>query len=246
MPSSVIAFVSSKGGVAKTTSATHLAIQLAQKGAGIIVIDADKNRHIAAWAKLPGVPPTLSVISENVDHETILDHIEEARSHAAFIIIDVAGDATPIISSAVSRADFVVIPSLASHLDSGEARRVIKMLRHQERLIGRPIPFAVLWTKTSPAIVTKEERHVLRRFAEENIPQFETKLHERAAFRAIFSFGGTLSDLDPKDVNKPGEAIENAKDFRVEIIQRLRELRHAETPERAPEPPRPALRVVEG
>ena len=47
----VISFISPKGGVGKTTAATILTTQLARK-AKVIVIDADPNRPVAAWAQL--------------------------------------------------------------------------------------------------------------------------------------------------------------------------------------------------
>jgi hypothetical protein len=32
------------------------------------------------------------------------------------------------------------------------------------------------------------------------IPMFGTQIHEREAYRALFAFGGTLTDLDPAQV----------------------------------------------
>lgn len=50
----VIAFSSPKGGAGKTTAATLLATVLAQRGASVAVIDADPNKNVVDWAKLPG------------------------------------------------------------------------------------------------------------------------------------------------------------------------------------------------
>ena len=51
---------------------------------------------------------------------------------------------------------------------------------------------------------------------------FTTQLHEREAFRAIFSFRQTLEELDPKDVSNLDKAIANAEQFAVEVIEKLR------------------------
>ena len=55
----VIAFSSPKGGAGKTTAATVLATVLAERGASVTVIDADPNRNVVDWARLPGKPACL-------------------------------------------------------------------------------------------------------------------------------------------------------------------------------------------
>ena len=52
----VIAFSSPKGGAGKTTAATVLATVLAERGATVTIIDADPNKNVVDWAKLPGKP----------------------------------------------------------------------------------------------------------------------------------------------------------------------------------------------
>ena len=79
-----IAFISPKGGVGKTTAATILATQLARR-APVIVIDADPNQPIDAWAKLGNVPEQLTVVTK-VTQETILDQIDDAITKAPFVI----------------------------------------------------------------------------------------------------------------------------------------------------------------
>jgi chromosome partitioning protein len=60
---SIISVTSPKGGVGKTTTATILATVLAERGASVIVIDADQNGGVVDWARLPGVPATLKVVA---------------------------------------------------------------------------------------------------------------------------------------------------------------------------------------
>ncbi|WP_306666057.1 ParA family protein, partial [Escherichia fergusonii] len=47
----VISFVSSKGGVGKTTSAVVLAGEFAAAGRKVCLIDADPNRPLEAWVR---------------------------------------------------------------------------------------------------------------------------------------------------------------------------------------------------
>jgi chromosome partitioning protein len=109
-------------------AATLLATELAQKGASVTVIDADPNRNVADWAKLPGAPEGLTVISD-VTEETIVDQIETASAKAAFVIVDLEGTANLLVSYAISFADFVVIPMQGSQLDAKQAGRQIRLNR---------------------------------------------------------------------------------------------------------------------
>ncbi len=43
-------------------------------------------------------------------------------------------------------------------------------------------------------------------------------MHERDAFRAIFSFGGSLSDLDRGQGGNVAAAIANARAFTAEVL----------------------------
>jgi chromosome partitioning protein len=228
----VIVFSSPKGGSGKTTSATILATELAERGASVTIIDADPNRNVVDWAKLPGVPKNLTVLAaaatnrddeETVVEETIIDQIEEASAKTAFVIVDLEGVASLLMSYALSRANFVVIPVQGSQLDAKQAARQMKLIRDQGRVVGRAIPFAVLLTRTNPAIVPRTQRHIEERFSESSVPIFQTRLYDREAFRAMFSYGGTLSGLAGKGVSNLDAAIRNAHAFAAEVIQRLRE-----------------------
>jgi len=47
-------------------------------------------------------------------------------------------------------------------------------------------------------------------------------MHEREAFRAIFSFGGTVNDLSPAQVSNLQSAAANAQAFAGEVVGLLR------------------------
>jgi chromosome partitioning protein len=217
----VIAFSSPKGGAGKTTAATILATVLAERGASVAVIDADPNKNVVDWSHLPGKPASLSVTGE-VGEETIVDAIEDAAGRAAFVIVDLEGAANLLVSYAISLADFVVIPVQGSQLDAKQAARQMKLIASQSRISGRSIPFAVLMTRVSPAIQPKTQRHIEARFHELAVPVLETRLYDREAFRAIFSFGGSVAGLADKGVSNLKAAIGNADEFAAEIIETLR------------------------
>lgn len=217
----VVAFSSPKGGAGKTTAAVVLATELAERGASVVVIDADPNRNVVDWARLPGRPASLEVVGD-VAEETIVDAIEAAAAKAAFVVVDLEGAASLMVSYAIAMADFVVIPTQGSQLDAKQAGRQMKLVRAQSRIAGRDIPFAVLFTRANPALQPRTQRHVEERFAELGVPVLETRLYDREAFRALFSFGGSLAGLAGQGVGNLVAARANALAFAAEIVERLR------------------------
>ena len=217
----VVVFASSKGGCGKTTCAVILGSELAQRGASVTIIDADPNRNVADWAKLPGAPAGLNVVGE-VTEETIVDAIEDASQRSTFVIADLEGSASLLVSYAVAMADLVLVPCQGSQMDARQAGRMVKLIGTQSRISGREIPFALVLTRTSPTIVGRTQRHIEGRFGEMALPVLATRLHDREAFRSLFSYGGTLAGLSDKAVSNLPAAQENARQFVAEIVERLR------------------------
>jgi chromosome partitioning protein len=217
----VITLSSPKGGAGKTTAATILATELAERGVAVTVIDADPNKNVVDWSKLPGKPAMLTVIGD-VTEETIVDAIEEAASKDAFVIVDLEGTASLMVSYAISMSDFVIIPVQGSQLDAKQAARQMKLIKAQEQITRRAIPFAVLFTRSNPAIQPKTQRHIEERFHELGVPVMDARLFDREAFRAIFSFGGSLNSLKDKGMSNLPTALTNALEFTSEVVERLR------------------------
>ena len=77
----VISFVSSKGGVGKTTGAVILAGELAEAGRSVVMVDADPNQPLLIWKKVRAVPPAISIVADE-SADTIIDTIDAARGRA--------------------------------------------------------------------------------------------------------------------------------------------------------------------
>ena len=216
-----VVFVSPKGGVGKTTAALLLAGELA-RSSQVTVIDADPNHPIRNWAHGGSAPGSLNVVAD-VDEDNIIERIEEAAAITPFVIVDLEGTAAKIVLLAISQADFVVVPTQGSQLDAEQASRALKVIKQQEKMSRRTVPFAVVLTRTNVAVRPRSTTHIQRALAEAGVPVLSTQLHEREAFRAVFAFRRTLEALDDADVPNLDKAILNAEAFAKEIVQRLRE-----------------------
>ncbi len=215
-----IVFVSPKGGAGKTTAALVLATQLS-RATGVTVIDADPNHPIQTWASKADMPSTFHVVS-SADEENIIERIEEAAAATPFVIVDLEGTAAKIVLLAVSQADLVIVPTQGSQLDAEQAGRALRVIRQQEKMSRRPVPFAVLLTRTNVTIRTRTMTHIQRGLTDASVPVLKTELHEREAYRAMFSFQQPLEKLDPADVNNIEKAIANAEQLTSEIVDLLR------------------------
>ncbi len=211
-----VVFVSPKGGVGKTTAALVLATQLA-RSTTVTMIDADPNRPIKSWTEGGGRMDNLKVISD-VDEDNILDKIEEAEEQSKIVVVDLEGTAAKIVLLAVTQADLVIIPTQGSQLDAEQASRALKVIRQQEKMTKRKVPYGVLLTRTNPLIRTRTMTHIQTGMLDAGVPVFETELHEREAYRAIFSFRKPLDQLEKGDVANIKKAIKNAEEFASEVV----------------------------
>jgi len=223
-----IVFASPKGGAGKSTSAVLLATELALKGATVTIVDADPNKPVSQWAAREGRPENLTVIAD-ISEKTIIDEMEAAARRTSFVVVDLEGTASMMVAYAISRADLVVIPTQGSQLDASEAAKAVKLVRQQEKAFGKKIPYAVLFTRTSSALRPRTLRHIQEQFIKHGVRAFETQIHERDAYRALFSFGGTLSSLNPAEVRNIDAAVINARAFAGELVSMLREISDSQT-----------------
>ncbi|MCP1561912.1 UNVERIFIED_ORG: chromosome partitioning protein [Methylobacterium sp. SuP10 SLI 274] len=217
----VIAFANPKGGAGKTTTALLLATELAAKGAAVTVIDADPERWISQWAKLPGKPGNVRIVAD-VTEESVVDAIEAAEEEAQFVIVDLEGTASLMVSNAIGMADLVVIPIQGSSMDAKGGAKMLRLIRNQEKMSRRKIAHAVVLTRTGAAVTSRALRNVAEQLRAGGIDIFATPIVERAAYRDLFDYGGTLAGLDGAQVSNLDKAIQNAREFAGEVVARLK------------------------
>lgn len=217
----IISFANPKGGAGKTTTALILISELATKGAKVTVIDADPEKWISGWGALDGKPDNVEIVSD-ITEDTIIDQIAEASKTSQFVIVDLEGTASLMVANAIGMSDLVVIPTQGSSMDAKGGAKTIKLIRNQERMARRSIPHAVVYTRTSAAVRSRSLRNVQEQLAKAGIDFFQTAIVERAAFRDVLDYGGTLGNLDPSQVSNVDKAVRNAQEFTGEVLARLK------------------------
>lgn len=217
-----ISFIQPKGGAGKSTAALVLASTFAREPkAKIAVLDCDPNRPIAKWRERGGGLSNLTVRALQ-PNEDFMEVVEDLEKQHLFVIIDTEGSRNDIAQMAAGVSHFVIIPAQSSQLDRDSAADAIKVIRQTSKMANRKIPHAVLLTKSSAAIKTKEGRETRAMFERHGVDVFDVELVERTAFKAMFSLSKTLFELDPKAVSGLDNAVINARRYAGEVVKRMK------------------------
>ena len=154
--------------------------------------------------------------------------IDAAAEDHAFVLVDLEGTASTVVAYAIGRADLVIIPLQAKQLDGKQAVRAIQLVKRQEKAFRRRIPHTVLLTRTSAAIRSRGLRAILEDLQAAEVNVLGVELIERGAFDAFLAYGGTLDQLDRKEVSGVDKAIENARAYAAAVVQLLRDNERAD------------------
>jgi chromosome partitioning protein len=194
-----IAFVSSKGGVGKTTSALLLGLGLADAGDPVALVDSDPNLPLSDWSARKPAPAAITVVQ--APHFADLPAaLRSAKRQAAWTIVDTEGGAPRMGGLAIANADYVITPLSASALEIKEARKMADLVAQVSAKERRAIPFACLFSRT-PGGVRRSFSSARGELKALGMPTLSTVLSDKEAFRAIFAYGGGLHELDSRKVS---------------------------------------------
>ena len=205
-----IVLASPKGGAGKTTTAVLLATEFAVGGADVTILDCDPNRCVSRWASKCPLPDRITVISDKVDESNIVSAIRTHDRAGRFLIVDLEGLVSRVMSRAVSQANLVITPMRATVLDAEVGVGIISLIATEEKVLKRKIKHAVAFTMTR-GIVTAQHRGIRHSLQEQGVTVIDPPLMERSAFSAIFSHGGNLRSMLKQ--GRMDKAIKNAELF---------------------------------
>lgn len=216
----VISFANAKGGAGKTTAALLLATEIAERGQTVTIFDADPQRWISTWSDLPGRHANISVQSQ-LSPATITEQIIEASAATDYVIVDLEGTENLLVANALSVSDLVVVPIQGSSMDARGGAKILRLIAKLEEIVRHDIRHCVVLSRTNAAVTTRALKAVQDHLAVSGIDVLMTAIVERAAYRDMFEFGGSLASLDPKLVTNLDKARDNAAQFAAEVLERV-------------------------
>lgn len=215
MPTIVVA--SPKGGAGKSTTAVLLGTELAHAGAEVVMLDCDPNRSLSLWADRSPLPSRIQLLGD-VTESDIVRTIKQHDQDGQIVLVDLEGVASRLVSRAISQADLVITPMRATTLDATVGVRALQLIAEEEEALDRKIAHAVVFTMTK-GVKSRQHSGIEASLAEQGVDLIEPPLMERAAFSALFEFGGDLRTM-PAQGNMEA-ARENAALFAQAVYQRL-------------------------
>jgi chromosome partitioning protein len=213
----IVTVASPKGGAGKSTASIILATELAHAGAEVTILDCDPNRSISIWADRGKLPPRINVRSD-VGESEIVKTLKQQDADGRVVIVDLEGVASRLVSRAISQADLVLTPMRATTLDATIGVRALALIGEEEEALGRAIRHAVVFTMTR-AIKSKQHTAIEKSLRGQGVDIVTPPLMERAAFSALFEFGGDLRTMPVQGKMEP--AAENASAFAQAVYNRL-------------------------
>lgn len=221
-----LTIINAKGGVGKTTIAILLAGELAEQGAAVSILDADRRQNALRWFELTkraGFDLTnIDVISAPTG-DAIRRGLDDARGRKRTVIFDLEGTDTELAYLTAGASHAIVIPAKLGGQDLAAAATTgTKTLPGIEREIRRTLPKLVVLNDLD--LTTLKDQafgDVEAFFAKRELRLATTRLWRRKPIRHLTTLGGTLRHYDD---SKPVEqARAQARDLLAEVLSVVKE-----------------------
>lgn len=129
----MIVCANSKGGVGKSTIATHLAVWLFDQGFRTALLDTDKQRSSSEW--IAEVEPKITVRVASTPEECLASAQELRQSHD-FVVGDAPGGLEDLSRTLLILADLAIFPISPSILDVRSVAGATQVLRYAKGING--------------------------------------------------------------------------------------------------------------
>ncbi|MEX2171065.1 MAG: ParA family protein [Pirellulales bacterium] len=152
----MIVCANSKGGVGKSTLATHLAVWLFDQGFQTALLDTDKQRSSSQW--IGEVEPEIAVRVADTAEECLVIAQELISSHD-FVVGDAPGGLEDLSRTLLILADLAIFPISPSILDVRSVAGATTVLRYAQGINGgRPEGRLVLNKMKTHDTISRELR----------------------------------------------------------------------------------------
>lgn len=190
----IIALLNQKGGVGKTTLATHIAGELAMQGSSVILLDADPQGSALDWTQRRsqnGLPRLFSAVG--LARETLHQEAPELAKRCDHIVMDGPPRIAALARSALLAADLVLIPVQPSPYDVWASAEMVSLIR--EAQVFRPALRAafVINRRVSTTVIGREARNAL---TDQPLPSLLSEVRQRIVFADSVARGQLARELD--------------------------------------------------
>ncbi|MDD5786795.1 AAA family ATPase [Campylobacter lanienae] len=205
----IISIVNEKGGSGKTTLSLNLSARIAIDGDKTLLIDADPQNSTSVFCEnrfANGIEPLFSTMSKT--GESLGSDLKLIKSNFDSIIIDTGGRDSKEMRKAILYSDVVIIPTIASSLDTKVINYMIEIVKSAKDFNENLLTYIVVNKATTNKFLSNELdmlRSELNDIIGENQDIFllNHQISERVAYKRAINSGLSISEYsDEKAKNE--------------------------------------------
>jgi len=190
----VIACVSQKGGVGKTTLALGAAAYITRQGATAALVDADPQRTAVTWAALRE-EEAFPISAPPPAPEAVLSEIERWERECRYVVVDGPPRAEALSRAAIIASDLVLLPVEASGASDWAVATTVAQVREAQAL--RPdLQVAMVLSRYVPRTVIARE--IRQHVAEHGVRLLRSGVASRVQLAEALTMGRTIFEWAPR------------------------------------------------
>jgi chromosome partitioning protein len=197
-----LAICGTKGGCAKSTLATNIAIALSRQGKDVLLVDGDMQRSAMDFTAVREQSGPAGYTAVELHGTALRSQVEKLAGKYDHVIIDVGGKDSASIRAALVVADIALIPIPPSSFDIWALEQTIALIEEVRPLNPGIIALAVISIADPQGKDNEEAASLVREYP---VQLLSTTVVRRKVFRNASAAGKSVLEYQPQDSKAAAE-----------------------------------------